>query len=203
MRILFTRHGESEANLERVISNRNLPHMLTEVGIAQAVDLASRLARENVQRIYCSPIPRAKETAEIIAAQLELPFAITPALREFDCGGMEGRGDEKAWQAHNGVVRAWDEDRNYDSRIPPDGESFNDVKARFLPFINQLQQDEEIEGDILLISHGSVLSQMLPVVLSNVDRPFTQQHPIANCRLIVTSAQDGQLVCSEWAGIGI
>jgi broad specificity phosphatase PhoE len=202
MRLLFTRHGESEANLARIISNRDLAHHLTEKGVGQAHELAAKLVDSAVvQMIYCSPIPRARETAEIVAGRLGLSIAVTPALREFDCGMMEGRGDEEAWKAHNTVIKAWDEDQDYDCRIPPDGESFNDIKRRFLPFIAELLSEVQARpGDILMISHGSMLHQMLPVVLANVDRQFTQQNPIGNCKLIIANYQDKQLFCSDWAG---
>lgn len=204
MRLLFARHGESEANLHRVISNRDLPHRLTQTGIAQAMTLADRAARESVNAIWASPIPRAQETASIIAERLGLSVATTPALREFDCGRMEGRGDEDAWAAHHAVTQAWDDRQDYQCRIEPDGESFNDMKARFLPFVTGLMSQAEHEsGDLLLITHGALLHLMLPQLLANIDRPFTQAHPLANCDLVIVIQQNGQLVCSDWAGIQI
>ena len=204
MKILFTRHGESEANVEQIISNRNLPHHLTKLGISQAIDLAETLADCNVKLIYSSPIPRAQETAEIVANKLGLSFSITPALREFDCGMLEGRGDEEAWAAHTAVVRAWDEDKDYEQRIEPDGESFNDMSARFVPFVTGLiEENQYLDGDILLISHGGLLHQMLPLVLSNIDRAFTNQHRLGNCDLVITHLQYRQLFCTDWTGAKI
>jgi broad specificity phosphatase PhoE len=43
-RLLFVRHGESEANARHVFSNRGLPHRLTARGRAQVERLAARLA---------------------------------------------------------------------------------------------------------------------------------------------------------------
>ncbi|MBV7327458.1 histidine phosphatase family protein [Chloroflexi bacterium TSY] len=180
MRILFTRHGESEANVQRIISNRNLPHKLTQTGISQAFALAKRLVDSyDVRLIGASPILRAQETAAIVAESLGLSPATYPALREFDCGMMEGRGDSEAWAAHQAVVRAWDEEKDFDQCIEPDGESFNDIKERFLPFVARLIKENQVQsGDILLISHGAVLLQMLPLVVANVDRAFTKQNSI-------------------------
>ena len=69
--------------------------------------------------IVSSPIPRAVQTAALIANQVDLPYSVNDALREFDCGAMEGRADRVAWSAHQEVVRAWDEDQDYDRFIPP------------------------------------------------------------------------------------
>ena len=128
MKILFTRHGESEANVYQIISNRDLPHKLTAVGISQATILAEVLVKWNVKRVLSSPIMRAQETGSIIAEKLGVSLIISTALREFDCGMTEGHGDETAWMAHRAVTRAWDEDQEYDEFIKPDGESFNDMK---------------------------------------------------------------------------
>ena len=204
MKILFTRHGESEANVLQIISNRDLPHQLTSVGISQAVKLAEVLMHWNVKRVIASPIVRAQETGNIIAEKLGIPLAVSPALMEFDCGKMEGRGDVTAWQAHQAVTRTWDEAQEYDARIQPDGESFNDLKARFLPFITNIMKDEDHNrGNFLLVSHGGMLHQMLPLVIANVDRRFTKQHPLGNCELVVTQPQNTKLVCTEWAGVNL
>jgi probable phosphoglycerate mutase len=201
MNILFTRHGESEANVQQIISNRDLPHKLTTLGISQALALAETLTTWNVKKVLTSPIVRAKETGSLIAKKLGVPLSVSPALCEFDCGKMEGRGDEGAWRAHEAVTRAWDEDQDYDCRILPDGESFNDMKVRFLPFLANIIAEKDQPGDILLVSHGGMLHQMLPVILANVDRTFTKHYPLGNCELVVTQTPSVNLVCKEWAGI--
>lgn len=201
MRLLFARHGESEANVQRVISNRDLPHRLTATGVAQAEALADLLAEQSVEMIWASPIVRAQETAAIVGRRLGLPVVTTSALREFDCGRMEGRGDAAAWAAHHAVTQAWDEAQEYGRRIEPDGESYEDMKARFLPFVSSLTAEHaHLDGAILLISHGAVLHLMLPLLLANVDRAFTREHPLANCALVTAYPHHGQITCVDWAG---
>ncbi|MDX1414756.1 MAG: histidine phosphatase family protein [Candidatus Promineifilaceae bacterium] len=201
MKLLITRHGESEANVRQIISNRDLQHVLTQKGKEQALQLADDLAAYDVNDIYCSPILRARETAEIVACRLELGFTITDALLEFDCGMMEGRGDAEAWQAHSATVRAWDVYRQYDRCIPPDGESFHDMQDRFLPFMAEITgQSEGTATDILLISHGGMLHQMLPLFLANIDRDFTRRNQLKNCALVVAEEGNGGWRCVEWSG---
>jgi len=199
MRLFFTRHGESQANVARVISNRDLPHPLTEKGRAQALSLADRMATEQIVAIYASPILRAQQTAQLIGKHLALPIIISDALREFDCGVMEGRADEEAWAAHHRVTAAWARG-DYVQSIPG-GESYLDMQARFVPFVNQLVAHHAQSDDgILLISHGSLLHQMLPLVLSNIDNTFVEQHPLRNCACVYTSVKNGTLYCSDWDG---
>lgn len=202
MRLLFARHGESVANTERIISNRDLPHHLTPTGIAQATALAEQLAGQPVGAIWASPIVRAQETASIVAERLGLMVMTTPALREFDCGRAEGRGDAEAWALHDAVSRAWEVEQSYDRRIEPDGESFNDLRARFVPFVGDLiAQYRHTTEDVLLITHGALLYLMLPLVLTNIDSIFAKTHQLGNCVVVAAHLEQEQLVCSQWADV--
>jgi probable phosphoglycerate mutase len=105
MKITFTRHGQSLANTLQIISNRDLPHPLTDLGRQQAEALSQTLSRTRFERIYTSPVPRAVETGQILSERLNSPLRIEPALREYDCGELEGRGDPEAWQIHQQFVQ--------------------------------------------------------------------------------------------------
>lgn len=87
LKILFVRHGESQANLDQVFANRvGIPGNLTQNGVAQA----HALALELVTYVYTSPLARARQTADIIAQVLRTPATVTDALREYDVGDFEG-----------------------------------------------------------------------------------------------------------------
>jgi len=196
-KLIFTRHGESEANVTATISNRDLPHALTYTGRLQATEMAHVLEPWGVQRIYSSPILRARETAQIVADVCGSEVTLVDALREFDCGVMEGRADDEAWAANRQAVLAW-EKGDHDYRIAG-GESFMDMRARFVPFVNQLLT-EDSQGIILLVSHGAVLHMMLPEVLSNVDYVFSKRHPLRNCARVIARRHEDGLICEEWDG---
>lgn len=196
MHLFFARHGESQANLDRIISNRDLPHPLTEKGRAQSRLLAERLAAYPIDAIYASPILRAQQTAAIVAQRLALPVTTSNALREPDCGIMEGRGDPAAWAAHEAATAAWGSGQ-YEYAIP-EGESFLDLQTRFLPFVTAVVTQHA--AGVVLISHGSLLHNLLPLLLVNVDRTFVAKHPLANCALVIGEAQAGQLRCLAWDG---
>lgn len=198
MQLIFTRHGESQANLERIISNRDLPHALTEKGRTQAMALAERLATTPIRAIYTSPILRARQSAQIIAERLALPLVISDALREFDCGIMEGRGDPAAWEAHAAITATW-ANGDYAAAILG-GESFEAMQARFLPFVQQLLTGPHSDVS-LLISHGALLHHMLPLVLSNIDAAFVAAHPLGNCACVIAQGTGQRLHCLEWAGV--
>jgi broad specificity phosphatase PhoE len=201
MRIYFVRHAQSEANVQRVISNRDLPHHLTDVGRQQAEALARSLADVPLTAIYSSPIVRAAETARIVADITGLPVELADALREPDCGSMEGRGDEEAWAEHARVTHDWVVQRKFDSRIAG-GESYSDLRARFVPFVDRLVAEHGgSDHNLLLIAHGSLLYMMLPLVLTNVDLASVGEYPMLNTGIISAEEQANGLVCLKWCGV--
>ena len=201
MRLYFVRHGQSEANVLRVISNRDLPHHLTDMGRQQAEALARSLADVSLAAIHSSPIVRAAETAQIVAASKGLPVEMADALREPDCGIMEGRGDEGAWAEHARATHDWVVQRKFDNRIEG-GESYNDLRARFVPFVDRLTAvHSHTDHNLLLITHGSLLYLMLPLVLTNIDLSSVGEYPMPNTGIIIAEEQANGLVCLEWCGV--
>ena len=202
MRLYFVRHGESEANLLRVVSNRDLPHNLTETGRGQAAALAESLSNIPVLRIYASPVLRAVQTAQILSTRLPAPFEIHDALREYDCGIIEGKSDPQSWQIHRQNFEAWILRKEWEKRIEQ-GESFLDIQARFVPFIQGLIQEHgQTDHNFVLVGHGGTYRSMLPLVLSNVDFDFMREMPYGfnYTTVIVAELRGSELVCLEWDG---
>jgi probable phosphoglycerate mutase len=200
MRLYFARHGESEANLLEVFSNRGLKHGLTECGRAQAASLAQVLAECQVTALFTSPLLRATQTAGILAGELGVPYEVAGALREFDVGVLEGRSDPASWQVCNEVFREWMELGHWDRRIEG-GESLNQIRERFVPFLDQVvAQHSDSPGGVVLVGHGGIYHSMLPLVLVNVGLGTVQGHPIGNAEVVVAEPGPEGLVCLEWCG---
>jgi 2,3-bisphosphoglycerate-dependent phosphoglycerate mutase len=198
MKLYFVRHSESEANVKRIFSNRNLPHPLTENGRKQAQSLARHHRGHNIHLLYNSPIPRAVETAEILSSVLGIPYQTTEALREFDCGVIEGKSYDKGAARYEKVMRDWMELTYWESSIEG-GESFLDMKDRFLPFIDSLVEEySDTRTNILLIGHGGLYRCMLPLILENVSVQFAMTHPIDYTDTVIAEPRDGGLVCLSW-----
>jgi len=200
MRIYFARHGESQANVLRRISNRGLVHPLTLKGREQTEALARQLQGRPISHVYSSPLLRAIETSIILANRLSVEFKVTDALREFDCGILEGRSDEDAWRAWRDQYDAWLIHRRWDTRIEG-GESFNDLRARFVPFVQRLVDAYgQTETEVLCVSHGGLCWMMLPVVLKNIDKEFIAQHGLHNATYVTAELRSGGSYCVEWNG---
>lgn len=93
MRLILTRHGETEENKQHIIQS-HLPGTLSAEGIEQAEKLAERLAEENIDIIFSSDLARAADTTKIIAKYHPAAEIIyTEELREGDAGDFTGKTD--------------------------------------------------------------------------------------------------------------
>ena len=203
MQFYFVRHGESVANLLHEFSNRGCKHPLTEKGRLQASELGDRLKGKHLIHIYSSPLLRAQQTSQILAEIWHLDITITDALREFDVGIYEGTSDSQGWEDYREVVHVWLWENNRDRRLP-EGESFQDLLDRFIPFIEDLKTKyKDTEGAILLVGHGGLYRCVLPYVLTNISYDFCEQHPIDNVSFIVTETNNNELICLSWCGYNI
>ena len=201
MKLYLIRHGESEANLLQMFSNRGFKHGLTELGREQTEALSKRLELLPLARIYSSPLRRAVETAQILAYRLDLPYETTDALREYDCGVLEGRADPESWAEHDRVYYDWARHGLWESRVEG-GESLLDIRARFLPFLEQLlEESAESSQGLLLVGHGGLYRSVLPLVLDNVGFDFAASQPVWNADYVLAEPRDGKLLCVEWCGL--
>src|SRR5436309_15923527 len=83
MRLLLVRHAESQGNLERRLQGRR-EFPLTERGFAQAHALAERLVPLPLSAVYSSPVGRAMQPPEVIAAKACLDVIAAPQLQAYD-----------------------------------------------------------------------------------------------------------------------
>ena len=89
MRLLLIRHAESVGNREMRLQGRT-EFPLTERGRRQAEEVAAALSPARVKAVYSSPIRRAVDTAEAIAAPIGLTVRVQRELEEYDFGEMSG-----------------------------------------------------------------------------------------------------------------
>jgi len=198
MRLYFVRHGESEANTRRVISNRESPFGLTDLGRQQANSLADKLKDIPITAMFSSPVLRARKTADILSQACGQPYQVTEALREYDCGILEEQSDDASWSMHREIYEDWTLHHNY-QRQPEGGECFLDIQKRFLPFIEALTDDGlHANHHILFVGHGGLFQLMLPLLLTNIDNGFVRSHGIKHTDCVIAEQQAGGLVCLQW-----
>src|SRR5471032_3086869 len=94
-RVYLARHGQTAYNLEgRFQGQQQIP--LDETGRAQALELAERAAPLGFRALWTSPLIRARETADAVAASTGLVPVEDPRLMETDAGAWTNRSSPRA-----------------------------------------------------------------------------------------------------------
>jgi broad specificity phosphatase PhoE len=194
--LFFARHGESEANITHEFANRSTGHGLTDLGRRQAHDLGRELAGAGITEIYASPLVRAWQTAEVISGLLGIPCQVDEALREYDVGVLEGTAGPVQWRQYAEMEQAWLIGQQWDRRHSG-GESYEEVAARFAPFLRRVTAGE---GTVLAVSHGGLLRLMLPHFVAGLGYDFAHTSSIPNCGIVEIEASDSELTCRSWCG---
>ena len=88
-KLLFTRHGQTEWNVLGKVQGR-ADIGLNEKGKQQAEETRKTLENEKIDLIICSPLLRAKQTAEIINKNRNIPIIYDDDIIERDFGEFEG-----------------------------------------------------------------------------------------------------------------
>ncbi|EPR75639.1 putative broad substrate specificity phosphatase [Leifsonia rubra CMS 76R] len=175
MFIYLVRHGETDWNRERrVQGSTDIP--LNETGREQAANTDRLLARRHWDGIFTSPLSRARQTAEIIAAEVGLsaPIAV-PALVERNYGEAEGRTGTELDALYPGNINV------------PGRESRDSVVTRVVPALVELAEAHHGEF-IIVVVHGGVIASVLAAV--SPERP---RAPIVNGSVHSFRHDDGAL----------
>jgi broad specificity phosphatase PhoE len=148
--VIWARHGQNEANLSRTLSHRTYDRDLTELGRRQAEALGEGLAGSfaagagtgaagRVALVATSPLKRARQTAEIVAARLGLPVdPVLEDLREVNVGSLDGRADPQAWESYEQVLAAW---QHGDRQVRfPDGEDLDELCLRLRRAVTEVDR---------------------------------------------------------------
>jgi broad specificity phosphatase PhoE len=187
--IHLARHGETDWNRElRWQGHRDPP--LNDLGREQARALAESLPATSISAVYASDLRRASETAEIVAAALQLPVRLDPALREIDVGSWAGQTlDELATRYPEAVAR-W---RQTGERGWEGGESHEEMAARVVAAIQSIAAAHP-ENQILVISHGGPL-RALKTIAAGFEYPGDRRSVARthNCETYTIAVEDGTI----------
>ena len=89
MKLFIARHGQTPWNVEDLVCGRaDVP--LTEVGQQQAKLLAESALDKGIDVILCSPLLRARQTAQAVSDAIGVPVELDERLMELDFGIFEG-----------------------------------------------------------------------------------------------------------------
>ena len=165
--VVIIRHGQSRGNAEgRFGGHTDTP--LSARGLRQAEATAKALATEKFSAIYSSDLPRAIQTANVLARMVKVPLETTDALRERSVGVMEGLTFEEAAEQHPEQYQALLR-RDFEHVILG-GESYRQTLDRA-----SKQLDEAIAthqgGRIALFAHTGTICILILHLMGALDAP--------------------------------
>jgi len=165
------RHGHSEYNVLGLCNDdpaRNV--RLTDLGRSQAEWAAEALQALPLERIFCSELPRTRETAEIVNRRHGVPIEVHPGINDIR-SGCDGRPVAE-------YFRAIAADRLH-TRVG-EGETLLEHKARILGFIDWLRSRPY--GTPLVVAHEETLRVFAAHVLGLEDAQMIDLE-FANCEV--------------------
>ncbi|WP_460802320.1 histidine phosphatase family protein [Microbacterium sp. GXF6406] len=153
--ITLVRHGQTDWNLARRIQGTtDIP--LNDTGREDARSAAALLAADTHHAVYASPLSRAHETAQIIAAALDLPEPqLSHDMREREFGDGEG------------LLVAEYLERYADWHVAPVGaETLDTVRDRAMGALDVIARESRRRSapaaeSIIVVTHGGVIRSLL------------------------------------------
>lgn len=169
--LYFVRHGEADYNLlDRVNSHPEVSNPLTVTGREQAACSGVDLAQHEIEIIYCSEFPRARQTAEILNQHFSVPLLVDPLINETGAFAFEGK--PAGWWHRVQVPDRF-------TAVVPGCETFAAMKQRLARFLGRLQAVPQ--RHIVVVSHEEPIQVMLGLLQGESDAA-ARNRPISHCR---------------------
>lgn len=161
MILYLTRHGQTQWNAQSKMQGQ-CDSPLTPEGYRQAGRLADRLRGEPIERIYTSPLSRARDTAGILARGRDLPVLADDRLRECALGVFEGHSFAEMEKLYPEAMYNF---RHHPERFEPvgEGENFHQVRERAAQFLADVAASDC--NCVLAVAHALVLRVIRTVML--------------------------------------
>ena len=187
MIIYIIRHGETDWNVLRKFQGRtDIP--LNENGRQVAAWTKEGLKDVAFDLVYTSPLRRAKETAQIIVGDRQIPIIEEERIIEMNFGSYEG---VEARLQDDNLKRFFKAPEQY--RAPEGGESIEEVLQRAGEFLEELYSDERLSNSTILMStHGAMLSALMCKIKGVGVADFWSGGLYKNCGFSVIEVKEGK-----------
>jgi len=189
MKIYLCRHGQTTGDVEDRYGGDYDDH-LTDLGNSQAQGLAGALNSKGIEKIFVSPLIRARETAEILGKTLDLVPEVVPDLKERNRNGiLTGMVKLEAKEKYPEVVAVLSDYRN----TIEGAESLGVFEERIKETIEVISKTNY--GTIAIVTHGGPI---LTVLRGIEDVP---DYKIEDCGFAELSVDGGKMTVLELNGI--
>ncbi|MFD0774662.1 histidine phosphatase family protein, partial [Streptomonospora algeriensis] len=183
------RHGETPLPVEKRFAGTG-DIELTGTGRAQARAAARHLAGSGVDVVVSSPLRRARDTAEPIAAELSVPVEVDEGLRETDFGSWEGMTFGEVQRSRPQEMQRWLSDT---AAAPEGGESFAAVAERVAETRDKLLA-RHTGRTVLVVSHVTPIKVLLQQALLAPPEALFRMHLDVGCLSRIDCFSDGPML---------
>ncbi|MEM8674202.1 MAG: histidine phosphatase family protein [Cyanobacteria bacterium P01_G01_bin.67] len=182
-RVIIVRHGQSTYNAQKIIQGRCDKSVLTDQGIADAQKVGQALSEIKIDAFYCSPLQRAKQTAETIRQSLTNPPVLqpTPQLMEIDLPEWEEMKKDEVKVRFAEDYRYWKE-HPQDFKMSLAGQDHYPVRALYHQAQSFWQETiAQHQGETILITAHNGINRCL--IMSAIGINIERYHSIqqSNC----------------------
>lgn len=167
------RHGQTTCNADGIVQGPRVDSDLSDTGRMQARLLGSAFGSTDLDAVYCSPMQRARATADAITDALpaDTGTRVVPEMYEMDYGAFCGRPLDEVRSDMEQIFDAWSMGFIHESF--PDGESPVITQHRVRRFADRLL-DAAQDQSIAVIAHGRVnrvlVATLVDAALSELER---------------------------------
>jgi probable phosphoglycerate mutase len=179
--LYIMRHGKTEWNIKHKLQGRtDIP--LNDEGRRMAENAGKEYADIHFDVCYCSPLIRAKETAEIVLKGRNIPIIFDERLVEMSFGVYEGI--ENSFEVPDCPINVlFKEPEKYVTPVE-NAESLDALYSRTGEFIKEVVEPQLQQGkDILIVGHGAMNSSIVCQIKGIPVERFWSAG-IENCRLM-------------------
>lgn len=174
--LYFTRHGQTIWNVENKICGAT-DIALTDAGREQAkalgVEIREKLEKGEIKidEIWCSPLSRAKNTAQFIADETGIPLKVEQRLIEQNFGRFEStaRDGEKFKESKTHFVDSYE-----------GGESMLHLAQRIYNVLDEIKAGDKV---ILIVAHNGIARSVQSYFFDMTNEEYSR-FGIKNCQLL-------------------
>lgn len=154
--IYYVRHGKTEFNRDGIIQGGNVDSPLVAESMHLIEDTRRAFEPLEIAHAWCSPLGRARKTAELVLTGHQTPLEPLETLREVDFGSLDGRDANKL--STKLLFSAGYLAQNF---TPWGGEQAKDVRARVRSAFTAMYNAAEHGDTICAFAHGSLFRYVL------------------------------------------
>lgn len=198
LRLALARHGQTPANVKKILDTLPPGPGLTDLGRTQAAALAERWAEEKIMSVHASRARRAQETAAPLAARHGLDVQVLDGTHEIYVGELEGLGGPEALGTFDDIYGRW---HRGELDLPmPGGETGREAITRFLDSARTAVESADT-GSVVLVSHGAMLRLVGRYLVGWEDARIAVDEHLPNTGTIVLESTGAGWTCLNWDGI--